>query len=156
MKKGMLLTLIFCFMALQFARAQSEKDIPAAVKNAFTAKYPNMKVTDWDWEEDKDAYEAEFMMNNRENEAYFSADGTWMKTKTDMKREQLPTAVSKALTSGEYSTWNMSDFAEMDTPEGKRYKVRARKGVDFVYLKYDANGMLLEKKDKKDKGGMKK
>ena len=145
----MLLTFGFCFLAVQLVLAQSEKDIPVAVKNAFNAKYPNMKVTDWDWEEDKDAYEAEFKMNGRENEAYFSPDGAWLKTKTDIKHEQLPTAVRNALASGEYSAWHMSDYAEMDTPEGKRYKVRARKGVDFVYLKYDANGTLLERKDKK-------
>jgi hypothetical protein len=108
-----------------------------------------MKVTDWDWEEDKDAYEAEFKMNGRENEAYFSPDGAWLKTKTDIKHEQLPTAVRNALASGEYSAWHMSDYAEIDTPDGKRYKIRARKGVDFVYLKYDANGTLLERKDKK-------
>jgi hypothetical protein len=153
MKKTILLIYAVCFVSLQLVFAQKGKitdpKVPVAVTNAFNAKYPNMKVTDWDYEADKNAYKGKFKMNGKEMEAFFSADGEWMKTKTDIKREQLPVAVSKAIAAGEYSSWSMSDFAELDTPEGKHYKVKVRKGVDFDYLKYDTNGKLLERKDKK-------
>ena len=158
MKKTLLLTFAICFVSLQLVFAQKGKltdpKVPAAVTNAFKAKYPNMKVTDWDYEADKNAYEAEFKMDGKKMEASFSADGQWMKTKSDIKREQLPIAVSKAIASGEYSDWSMSDIAELDTPEGKRYKVKVRKGVDFDYLQYDTNGKLLERKDKKHSDGV--
>ena len=151
MKKLLLLLLAVCVLPFSAVMAQSDKDIPAEVKNAFNAKYPGMKVTDWDWEEDKNMYEAEFKMNGREMEAYLSPEGSWLKTKSEIKREQLPPAVSKGMTSGDYSSWKMSDYKEMDTPEGKRFKVKAKNGNEEHYLKFDNNGTLLEKMDKRDK-----
>jgi hypothetical protein len=157
MKKILLLSMSAVLLTLQMAAAQTttrptDPNIPTAVLDAFNAKYPNMAVKDWDWEEDKNMYEAEFNTNGKEHEAFFSPEGTWMKTITDIKKNQLPSAVSNALSGGEYNSWNMSNYAEMETPEyGKVYKVKVGKGKEEFYLKYDLNGKLVEKKSKAEK-----
>ena len=158
MKKLLLLTLVFVWLAVPMARAQNDaRKVPNAVLNAFNAKYPNMTVKDWDWEDDKDMWEAEFMMNGREYEAYFMPDGTWKKTKSELKKSQVPAAVNSALTTGDYSTWKAEDYYEMDSPEtGRVYKAKVKKGDETYYLQYDASGKLVDRKSKDEKKAMKK
>ena len=157
MRKAILLTLSLCLFSGQLLFAQSEKNVPAVVTAAFQEKYPNMTVTDWDWEDDKNAYEAEFKMDGKEMEAFFSESGEWLKTKAELDKNQVPAAVSKAYSSGEDANWSKSNYMEMDTPDkGKLYKVKAEKGNAEHYLKYDANGKLVEKMDKAEKKKMKK
>ena len=149
MKKLTLLACsLFLFAASGFAQTN---DAPATVQNSFKAKYGNVQVKDWDWEDDEEMYEAEFKMNGKEYEAYFTADGTWMKTKAELKKEELPAGVSSALNSGQYKAWNMGDRMEMDTPEGKMYKVKVENKDQTMYLKYDANGKLVETMTKEQK-----
>lgn len=162
MKKTLLFTLGLCLCFMQTLLAQNEgkagdMTVPSMVVSAFNTKYPNMKVTDWDWEEDKGMFEAEFKMGGRDWEAYFSPEGAWEKTKASISKAQLPAAVSKAMTSGEYNTWKMDDFMEMDTPDkGKLYKMEAEKGKERMYLKFDASGKMVESKTKEAKKMQKK
>jgi uncharacterized membrane protein YkoI len=125
---------------------------PDVVLNAFKAKFPNTKATKWEWKVEKKAYEADFKMNGKSMEALFSQDGKWIKTKNDITQAQLPAAVNKSLTSGEYKDWKMGDFAEVETPDkGKLYKVEVKMGTQKYDLKYDASGKLVDKKADKDK-----
>lgn len=168
MKKNILFTLALCLFAAQLLMAQTtpSKPTPAkttqptvvpgktpeVVQNAFKAKYPNVKPTKWEWKSDKNAYEADFMKDGKNMEAFFSPDGKWMKTKHDITKAQLPAAVSKAIMASEFSTWTMEDFAEIETPDkGKMYKVEVKKGTQKYDLKYDATGKQLEKKADKSK-----
>lgn len=150
MKRIIFLAEVFCLFAVLLVLAQNEafaisKEVPAKVKDAFNAKYPNTKVIDWDWEEDKNMYEAEFKMDGREWEAYFAPDGAWEYTKTDITKSKLPAAVSSAVASGEYGSWNMEDFKEMDTPAyGKVYKMKVEKGREELFLMFDGNGKMVE------------
>lgn len=164
MQKLILLSCVALLGAAPLASAQTgsvaaanEADIPASVVGAIRSQYPNVVVTDWDWEDDLGMYEAEFKMNGREHEAYITPEGTWVRTKTKIKRDQMPAAVMNAIRSSEYGSWRMDDFVEMDTPDkGKLYKVEVEKGNQEFYLKYDANGNLVEKMSKEEKKNMKK
>ncbi|KAA9340584.1 PepSY-like domain-containing protein [Adhaeribacter soli] len=153
MKKALWIMLGFCLCNVQALWAQNEgraggHQVPALVTSAFNTKYPNMKVTDWDWERDKGLYEAEFKMDGKEWEAYFTPEGAWEETETEIHKNQLPAPVNKSLTAGPYSNWSMDDYTEMDTPEkGKLYRVKAKDGNKKMYLTFDANGNMLETKD---------
>ena len=149
MKKTILLAFCITLLASVSTMAQSDKKVPAVVTSAFAEKYPGMKVSEWDYEADKNAYQAEFNRDGKKMEAYFAEDGSWMKTKRELKVEDLPPAVFKSLTTGEYKDWTFGDYYEMDTPEGMRYKIKAKYNPQEHHLIYNEAGILVEKKDAK-------
>ena len=82
-------------MAGLSANCQSIK-VPAAVKSAFSAKYPNAANVKWGKENAKE-YEAEFKLNNNSISANFGPDGSWVETESVIPASQLPAAVSAAV-----------------------------------------------------------
>lgn len=153
MKRSILLAISFCFLFAHLSFAQNSKKkkpepkVPAVVQNAFSAKYPNLKVKDWDWEAQKETYEADFLVDGKEKEASFSTAGKWLKTKTEITKAELPAAVVKTVTTGELAAWQMTDFSHVESADkGLYYKIRFKKGQEEQSLKFDANGKQMEKK----------
>ena len=70
--------------------------VPEAVKNAFTAKYPNATNVKWGKENAKE-YEAEFKLNNNSVSANFGMDGSWVETESVIPVSDLPAAVTSAI-----------------------------------------------------------
>jgi len=157
MKRTIFLAISFCLFLMQVSFAQNSKKkpepkVPAVVQQAFSAKYPNLKVKDWDWEAQKETYEADFIVDNVEKEASFSTAGKWLKTKTEITKAELPAPVTKAGTTGELAAWQMIDFSHIESPDkGVYYKIRFKKGQEEQSLKFDANGKQMEKKGGSDK-----
>ena len=157
MKRSILLVISFCLLFAHLGFAQNSKKkpepkVPPVVLEAFNAKYPTLKVKDWDWEAQKETYEADFIVDNVEKEASFSTTGKWLKTKTEITKTELPAAVSKAATTGELAAWQMIDFSHIESPDkGVYYKIRFKKGHEEQSLKFDANGKQMEKKAGLDK-----
>lgn len=152
MKKSIFFTLFITLLAINWSLALGDKDVPAAVTSTFNSKYPGMKVSDWDYKSDQNAYVAQFNMSGRKKYAWFSTDGTWIGTNSELKVEDLPPAVFKSLTSGEYKDWTFGDYRETDSPEGLRIKVKAKYGNKEHHLTYNEAGMLLNKVDAKASG----
>ena len=77
--------------------ATNSIDVPTAVKNAFTQKFPDAQKVEWELEEVGE-YEAEFKLNGEEMSANFKEDGTWVGTETEIAVENLPQAVKEGIT----------------------------------------------------------
>lgn len=150
MKKIFLFSLACVFLAApaSFAKDTQSDDAPALVRTSFINKYPNVAVKDWDWEDDVELYEAEFVMNGREYEAYFDKEGKWIKTKSEVKKEMVPAKISTALTTGEFRDGKAGDYYEMETPEGKHYSAKVKSGGLEYKVKLDSDGKVIEKKTK--------
>jgi hypothetical protein len=58
-----------------------ESDVPQTVISAFQTKYPSAKNVEWEAEKTQGhlAFEAEFKIDGKSKEAYFKADGTFLK-----------------------------------------------------------------------------
>ncbi|MBL0232041.1 MAG: PepSY-like domain-containing protein [Chitinophagaceae bacterium] len=90
-----ILVLALAFIAGNPANSQLI-NVPAAVKSAFSAKYPN--ATDVKWgKENKHEYEAEFKMNNNAVSANFKENGSWVETESVITQTELPAAVKDAV-----------------------------------------------------------
>ena len=87
---------IFSFATIGCSQKITEKDLPAAVKTAFTTKFPGATDIKWGKENAKE-YEAEFKHNNTSVSANFKTDGTWTETETTILSSELPAAVTDAV-----------------------------------------------------------
>jgi hypothetical protein len=85
MKKYFLLLAIMasCFFISCKEKEVAEADVPAAVKTAFTTKYPGAAVEKWESEtkDGKKIYGADFKMDGKEKEAEFDSVGNFLKEK---------------------------------------------------------------------------
>jgi hypothetical protein len=94
MKKVFLLLTILIFVSAG-SFAQNIK-VPQAVREAFTAKFPDAENVKWE-KENASEYEANFTIIGMEMSANFSKDGTWLETETSIGVDQLPRAVKDAI-----------------------------------------------------------
>lgn len=99
--------------------------VPNAVQTAFSQKYSDVGHVEWDVEAGGYIV-AEFMKDNKEHDAWFTGDGTWMMTEIDHGRDitSLPQAVQEGYAATVYAqqSWAVEDIDEIQ-----------RKGYDTIY-----------------------
>lgn len=137
-----LLTLLLGALTLQSCSDDDHSPtIPSAVKEAFAAKYPSVASPKWELKQGD--YEAEFRNGNREVDAWFKADGTWVKTETDYL-EALPEAV-QAYIAANYPDRVVDDVDWVETPAGDYFEVELEKrGTADIYVNVKEDGELFQ------------
>ncbi|MEO8513091.1 MAG: PepSY-like domain-containing protein [Ignavibacteria bacterium] len=121
------------------AQKLKEKDVPSAVKTAFTAMYPDAKQIKWEMEDKK--YEGEFKANNVESSALFEANGTYVQTETEIPVSSLPEAVSEYL-SKNLAGKKIKEAAKITDVKGTVTYEAEVGGSDYLF---DSNGSFLSK-----------
>lgn len=111
------------------ADCQSIK-VPAAVKTAFSTKYPAATNVKWGKENSKE-YEAEFKLNKNAVSANFGLDGTWVETESVIPASELPTAV-KTVVNAKYPGASITLAEKTEQPGNKilyevAFKVNGKK-----------------------------
>ena len=111
------------------ANCQSIK-VPAAVKTAFSAKYPTATNVKWGMENAKE-YEAEFKLNKNAVSANFKLDGSWVETESVIPASELPAAV-KAAVNAKYPGASITRAEKTEQPGNKilyevAFKVNGKK-----------------------------
>lgn len=97
--------------------------VPTELQNAFSEKYPN--VANVKWETKAGYYVADFH-NGYEASAWFTPNGEWQLTETDIPYDALPQAVKTTFDASEYkkgSGWHIDDVDKLE-----------RKGLETVYV----------------------
>lgn len=139
------ITIIFAVLSATMLSARANYDDiaapPAAVEAAFSQMYPN--ATRVEWEKEHGRYEAEFYIDLSEKEAIFKADGTWLRTKTEISPADAPAAATQAV-KDKYPQWVIDDidFYE-DASLGEFYLFEIEKGSLDKHIKVRADGSLL-------------
>lgn len=117
--------------------------VPAELKNAFTAKYPT--VSNEKWETKGNYYVADFRHQNYETSAWFTSDGTWQMTETDIPYQALPSAVKSAFESSEYAKWKIDDVDMLERLDMETiYVIEVESGKQEFDLYYSAEGILIK------------
>jgi hypothetical protein len=70
--------------------------VPDAVKSAFAQKFPVRKDVSWS-KGDSSRFVADFSIHGADTQAYFTADGKWLETKTEVDLSQLPRKVIETI-----------------------------------------------------------
>lgn len=140
------------FMLLAFLSAVSLQScdndddsisVSPQLQKALADKYPG--ATRIEWEPEAGYYVADFWYNNCETSAWFTPNGTWHMTETDILYENLPAEVQITFKK-EYSAWRVDDVDKIERPDAETvYVIEVEKGNQELYLHYSPNGTLIQK-----------
>ncbi len=127
--------------------------VPEAIRNAFDSSFSNTANLSWETKTVSKGqyYKAEFNNksdNGYKTEAWYTADGTWYMTETEMPYNAIPQAVKTSFESSEYASWKRDN--EVDRIERNAVKeiiyiieVESPQDVDMD-LHYSADGILVK------------
>lgn len=127
--------------------------VPEVVRNTFDSNFSNTSNLSWETKTVSKGqyYKAEFNNksdNGYKTEAWYTADGTWYMTETEMPYNAIPQAVKTFFESSEYASWKRDN--EVDRIERAAVKeiiyiieVESPQDVDMD-LHYSADGILIK------------
>ena len=81
----------------------------------FAAMFPD--AWDVEWENERGLLKVEFRQGYHEKEAWFRTDGTWVRTVTDLKLSEVPSAVLSSVKTRTGSGWKIEDIDLVEQAE---------------------------------------
>lgn len=115
--------------------------LDAAVRDFIAARYPGAVIRETDREDG--LLEVEIRHDGREKEVFFNGAKAWVRTEWDVRRSELPAAVSAAIAASEYAAWSLDDLEYVETPDGDYYRIELERGDREVKLRVNAAGNIL-------------
>ena len=122
----------------------SVKAVPEAVKTSMDQKYPSARSTEW---KKKGTYiVAEFALDNvKDATAWFTANGEWYMTESDILFNELPKAVSDAFNASAYATWKVDDIDKIERRDLEDiYVLELENGAQEVDLYLNEAGIIVK------------
>ena len=114
-------------------------DIESGIKDVVNARYPGAVIMDIEY--DDNAIEVEIVHEKKGKDVYFSVDKTWMRTKWEVRRSELPSAVIDRL-NADYPSWKIDDAEFVETPSGSWYKIELEKGNSEIKVRITPEGTI--------------
>ena len=138
----MKLTFLFIILITATVHAQIRK-IPAAVTEAFKARYPHAENVAW--KDEITSFEAQFTLNGFMMTADFNSKGEWQNSEKKIKFADLPAAINDGFKKSKYAEWEVISVVEIDkNSESLQYRVEVKKsGLQKKYLFFNTNGRLI-------------
>ncbi len=120
-----------------------QEALPMQANGYMEANYPDARIIEVDFE--NGVVEVDINDNGTFREVYFTADGEWIRTVTDIHPRNMPQVVSDAIAATEYAAWMVDDVDFVQSPEGEWYEVdmEQRGSEREVTLRIGTTGELL-------------
>ena len=152
MMKNWITTSLIVLMTVGFTVAGVAQKAPQQVKEALSEKYPDAAFVEWDYNNDNDeiqGYEAEFILNGQEYNAFFKEEGSWIQTEIEISRKNVPEAIVSTLKS-DYDKLRVDGVYKVQSPEDIQYKVELdmeneNENNEIDYLLFKQDGTLIKK-----------
>ena len=116
------------------------KNVPAAVKSAFSKAYP--KAIDIDWEKKGTTYKVDFDLGKTDHSAIYAATGKNISSEKDIPNNQLPAAIAKSI-KAKYPKGRIEDVDWISTGGKITYKIDIE-GTPDVNVWYGADGKFIK------------
>lgn len=128
--------------------AQSGSDqAPSAARTHLAKTYPDAVVKEW--KRTTKHVKAAFKVKGVGYDAYFTPDGTWVRTEHDIPKNALPATVTTALKASAYGNWKVDDVEEHATPRyALLYKVQVKGDTKEAELFFTPDGKLVRQEEK--------
>lgn len=148
MRKLLILLAAASICSAAYAGPIMDDDIakaPKKVEKAFQKMYPGAK--DIEWELKRDIYAVDFKIDGKDVEAYFNAEGTWLRSKEDVSASSVPAAVKKAVKEA-YPDFKIEDYDLVKDARGNEFysveiEKESRDGDTELTVRVLANGKIL-------------
>lgn len=148
MRKLLILLAAASICSAAYAGPVMDDDIakaPKKVEKAFQKMYPGAK--DIEWELKRDIYAADFKIDGKDVEAYFNAEGTWLRSKEDVSASSVPAAVKKAVKEA-YPDFKIEDYDLVKDARGNEFysvdiEKESKDGDTELTVRFLANGKIL-------------
>ena len=115
-------------------------DIQTSLESVIKGMYPGAVIVDVEYE--KGGVEVEIIHDGRGKDVYLTKDNSWIRTEWDVRRSELPAAVTSQITAT-WPGWKIDDAEYVDTPSGGWYKIELEKGESELKLRIAADGTVL-------------
>ena len=125
-------------------------DVPGDVTQSFSSEYPSAKISSWALEGEQ--YVANFKDDGSNGKAYFTNDGTWIKTTYEIPTSEIPLSISKYVTENypnyEISVCNLREMPKVNTHYYLEVRFPEVGGKEEPsILTFDYVGNLLNRED---------
>ena len=138
---------LFAFSACNSPKPK--ETVPEKVKETFQKRFPHAKEVKWD-KENKNVWEAEFKMNNREFSANFNTDGIWKKTEYKIQNSEIPPQV-KATIDSLFSGYEIEEAVVIGNSEMKGFEVELKNEKGAMIATISRDGKVLDKRNAEKK-----
>ena len=135
---GLLLTCIAATLNAQQKHRVKTKDVPPAVQGTFKTEYPDARDAEWILKDG--TYKVEFEVRNVDNIAAFDATGKLLSKGIEIKKSELPAAVSSALKARGKA---VDDVYKVEKDGNIHYLIELKGNPDGKVM-YSAEGQVIE------------
>jgi len=123
-------------------------DVPEAVKQSFTSKFPDAEEIEWEKEEDNE-WEAEFELGGIEYTASFDNMGSWLETERYIKEAGLPQMVLENLKAN-YPDHKIEEIALVENETNSYYEIDLTYGDESLEVAINEDGNTLSMNETED------
>lgn len=127
--------------------AKDDAKPPVSVQKEFDKMFPD--ATDVRWERDGQSWEATFMSAkgsmNKEYKAWYNADGSWIRTETEVLISSIPKPILAYLMSDpDYASSSFvdEDVYYIQTPSGDFYRFDLIRNGQRIVVDVNINGLV--------------
>jgi hypothetical protein len=135
-----------------YSEPLSADKVPANVREALRAKFPDVNKVEWKLKDDKN-YEAEFKQKDVEVAAKFDDKGKWLETETAIGKSDLPKKV-RAKILAEYKAYKIIETQKVERAGDKPilFEVHLENTEEVLKVQLEASGAIATKSSKPKKG----
>ncbi len=144
-----MLALILLMQAASIAVAQElpASKVPAAVQQAFHAKFPTVKQVAWKLK--APTYDAEFLVKGLEVTVKFDADGKWVETESAIPTSKVPPAVNQAIAK-QFAGYKVIETQDMQRVDDSRvrYEIHLENAKEVLKVMFYEDGTIINQSAK--------
>lgn len=111
------------------------------ITNFIASKYPGARIIEYDY--DDGLLEVEIYHDACEKDTYFNGSKSWIMTKWDIRKNELPQTVSEAVQNSEYASYMIDDIEYIQKPTVEYYRLELKKDNREVKLNINAQGQII-------------
>lgn len=116
------------------------------IQAALVAKYP--VATHIEWEKKGTYLVADCRIDGKDADVWFTTDAEWKMTEYELTANDVPAAVTAALTNTPYASWRVDDRDLLEYPnKDSEYVIEVENGNQEFDLYFFADGTFLREKD---------
>lgn len=117
--------------------------VPTDVDTFIRENYPGATILEQ--EIDNGYLEVEIRHDGREKSVLFNGAGAWVKTTWEVRRNELPAAVTQTVAASQYASWEFDGADFVQSPDGEWYEIELEqeRPEQEVKLRVAANGTVL-------------